>query len=132
MKKNYLLFVVATSFLMCGCLKNEDFISETTYTGRVVNEQNQPIANRKVVVARVIEEPSYRPPKFYGEIATAYTDASGNFIFTIDYRTVPSDKTSDHYIIVEPCTSYQAEKLLLKGLGERSYDYGVIVIKKRA
>lgn len=114
MKKIYILLIVAASLMMSGCLKDEKFVTKTTYTGYVKNKQNAPISNLRVCIAN----------DWGDDAVSTYTNASGHFSLTLDYKNVPA---YDYYL-------YGTEMYLYVGtdkhpliLGQETYDYGTII-----
>lgn len=124
MKKNCLLLIVAASFMMCGCLKDLDISTTTTYTGRVLNANNVPVSNARVAIC------TYYTHSDAPEHLTTYTDATGHFSMTLDYRMEPSNIEShflDYGIVIKKDS--KRINLPLAGIGQETYDYGIIILE---
>ena len=126
MKKFCLLFVIVVSLLMVSCLKNEDFVTKTIYTGRVVNTQNLPKVNQCLFIAGSTD--NYYPAT--ESYVTTYTDANGYFSMTLDYYTSTGLINSGCYRL-SLCTrdaTYTLNAYPVP-LGQEHYDSGTIVIR---
>ena len=123
MKKFYLLFIVAASLMMNGCLK-DGISTTTTFTGRVLSSNNTPSANCRITIAHSCHrESTYSHSYSYDyDVATTYTDANGDFSLTLDCQNVPNSCFNDKYLFVS------TRRYPLMGLGQETYDYGTIVI----
>lgn len=118
--KNYLLLIVAVaSMLMSSCLKSldeDDFVLSTTYTGKVVKSNGEPVAHSKVVA------------RTYMDLFTFYTDSEGNFSFTIDYRVF--DDVPYNFDIYYGSYDHEEVRIILAGRGKPSCDLGIIHLRR--
>ena len=124
MKKHIFLILLA-SIMMCGCLKDIEVSPETTYTGCVKNGSNQPISNVQITVASNYIDYSYADDVIQDLIFTTYTDAWGNFKFKLNSNSFPDRWTFYIYFIING--QVRAENVL-QGIGEKTFDYGTIII----
>ena len=116
--------ITTASLLMSGCLKSLDDMeisTSTTYTGKIIDENNAPVVNRAVMIGTHELNANY---------VTTFSDGSGKFSLTLKYTEVLHSFDKLYLKIIKSDSRQYYYEYPLSGRGEASYDFGIIYINE--